>query len=299
VALAVAVVAAGYGSGTGEDTGASSGVATRTPPTPVDTRGLLTGLAEANPHLIAPAARPPAGFEVARDRVAALRPEFFRLLVDWSKLQPSAGAAPDLAAPVDGCARGRAPCAASDGLREQLRAVKARQEADGGWRVVVTLYGTPAWAAAPAAACEREGTEPRSRMPDLRAYRGLVRALQDLARAEGVELELWSPWNEPNHPYFLSPQRARCAGDAPPLAPARYARLVRCRAAARPAARPRRAGRLRPAPGHRRLRRGVHRGAAARRGVRPRAVGAAHLRGRARPRRPRCLRQRPGRGGQR
>jgi len=157
-----------------------------------------------------------------RDRVAALRPEVFRLLVDWKKLQPTAASPIDVALPLDGCMRGVAPCAPSAGLRDLLRALRARQAADGGWQVMVVPYGTPDWAVEPAA----EGCgEPRT--PRVDAYLELVRAVRTVAREEGVELRWWSPWNEPNHPTFLGPQRTECRADAPGLSPDAYARLAR------------------------------------------------------------------------
>ena len=46
-----------------------------------------------------------------------------------------------------------------------------------------------------------------------------------------MPLRWWSPWNEPNDPVFISPQRASCAADSPPLAPAVYAQLAGAMAA--------------------------------------------------------------------
>ena len=59
------------------------------------------------------------------------------------------------------------------------------------------------------------------------AYRALVSGVLDLAAAEGAELRYLTPWNEPNHPYFISPQRKACDGAAPSRAVAPYARLAR------------------------------------------------------------------------
>jgi hypothetical protein len=42
-----------------------------------------------------------------------------------------------------------------------------------------------------------------------------------------VSLEWWSPWNEPNNPLFISPQRATCNAGSPALSPAVYAQLAR------------------------------------------------------------------------
>jgi hypothetical protein len=127
----------------------------------------------------------------------------------------------DVELPLDGCMRGVAPCAPSAGLRDLLRALRDRQAADGGWEVLVVPYGTPDWAVEPAEGC---GV---SRAPTTEAYLGLVRAVREVARQEGIALRWWSPWNEPNHPTFLGPQRATCSADAEALSPASYARLAR------------------------------------------------------------------------
>jgi hypothetical protein len=191
------------------------------PPAPPDTRGLRTGLTESNPNLLATGAVPPA-FTQRRDQAAALRPAYFRLLVDWSRVQPRGDVPPDWTAPSDGCMRGAPPCGPSSGIRDLLRAVRERQRADGGWQVVVVLYGTPDWARRGGqAGC---GADLR---PDLDAYRALVRSLAGLGRQEGVALRWWSPWNEPNHPTFLGPQRAACERDAQPLSPGEYAGIAR------------------------------------------------------------------------
>jgi hypothetical protein len=179
---------------------------------------------EGNPQLVGTAGAP--RFAAARALVGALRPRYVRVLVDWDKLQPAAGAPPDFAAARDGCARGMRPCAASAGLRALLSAIASRQKAGGGWEVVLTVYGTPAWAARAPEGCERSGTRPYARAPDPEAYRGLLRALQALGRELGVALPYWSPWNEPNHPAFLNPQRPSCADGQPAISAARYAQLA-------------------------------------------------------------------------
>ena len=45
--------------------------------------------------------------------------------------------------------RAERPCAGWAGVREQLRALAARQR-DGGWDGMVVITGTPDWAAQPA-----------------------------------------------------------------------------------------------------------------------------------------------------
>lgn len=190
---------------------------------------LAIGLTEMQPALLAPGAVP-AAFAPWRDRVAALRPRYVRILVDWEKVQPDAGAPPRFDRPGDGCMRGEPPCAPNAGIRDVLRALAARRAAgDEGWEPVVVFYGTPAWAArrpGARAAGGRCGLSSRAREPDPEAYRALVRALRDEARRAGAPLRWWAPWNEPNHPAFLAPQRTRCDAESPSLAAARYARIV-------------------------------------------------------------------------
>jgi hypothetical protein len=192
-----------------------------TPPAPPrDTRGLVLGITEGNPALLRTTGVPDA-FAAARDRVVALKPAYFRLMVDWRRVQPTAGAPPNWDTPSDGCLRGTPPCAESAGIRALLRAVRERQQADGGWQVVVTFYGTPEWALrGGVAGC---GTD---RRPNLDAYRALVRSFRDVAAQEQVAVRWWSPWNEPNHPEFLGPQRTECSEDAQPLTPEEYANIA-------------------------------------------------------------------------
>ena len=105
------------------------------------------------------------------------------------------------------------PCGAYLSLRDQLGALAARQK-EGGWVALVVLHGTPEWAARPAGGCERDETAPRSRPArDMADYGRFVGAVLALAREVGAELRYWSPWNEPNHPYFISPQRQECDRD--------------------------------------------------------------------------------------
>jgi hypothetical protein len=195
---------------------------------------LATGLAEGNAQLLAE--EPDPAFAPWRDRVVALRPTYVRVLVDWARLQPAPDAPPALELPADGCLRGLPPCAPFAGLRAQLEALAARQRADPGrWLGVLSVHGVPDWAARPAGGCERSDAAPRSRPitpAGLVAYRELLAALVGLARRTGARIVAWSPWNEPNHPAFLSPQRATCAAAAPSLAPAVYAELVRAARAA-------------------------------------------------------------------
>jgi hypothetical protein len=169
-------------------------------------------------------------FERSRRLLQALHPDFVRIEVDWSKLQPTPSAAPALSAPNDGCDRGVAPCAAFDGVAAELHAIAMQQRAGAGFEPVIVIYGVPAWAARPPGGCERSGTQPRSRPlapAALSGYRHLVASLAALGMQEGIGLHWWGPWNEPNHPFFISPQRSRCETHAPALSPGVYATLAR------------------------------------------------------------------------
>jgi hypothetical protein len=192
------------------------------------------GVTEYNPALVwSTAARPtvPTGFMRWRATVAALHPAYDRVLVDWAQLQPDPAHPADLATRYDGCVRGIAPCAPYAGLRDQLAAIASQQRAQsGGWQVVLVLSGVPAWAAHRPTGCERRGAAAVSRPVTRRglvAYRALISAIVALGRREHVALRWWAPWNEPDHPAFISPQRATCAMSGPLLSAAVYAQLVR------------------------------------------------------------------------
>ncbi|PTL56594.1 hypothetical protein C7Y72_16740 [Paraconexibacter algicola] len=192
---------------------------------------LELGLTEFN----APLVRPPGdggdpAFTPFRERAAALRPKYIRIVVDWYRVGAALSGDPDLAIPQNGCVRDIAPCEPFAGLRDQLRAVREQQDAGGGWEAVVVIAWVPPWAALPASGCERPGASERSRPitdAGMDAYRRLIRAVAALGRQEGVPLRWWSPYNEPNHPSFVSPQRDACDAASPSRAPAVYTRFVR------------------------------------------------------------------------
>jgi hypothetical protein len=244
-ALAVAVVAlasCGGGKKQASSTAGATATATAAPPAttgeppavapPADVApggGLAVGLTESNPDLFWH--RKDVGdFTAWRDRAENLRPTLYRLNVDWSVLQPSPDAPVDWAKASDGCMRGIPPCRPFAGVRDTLRALRSQQEAGDGFAVTVTFSGVPEWAAAEPKGCERDDIGPRSRPitdAGLRAYGAMIDSLQDLAAQEKVAIRWWSPWNEPNGPFFISPQRMRCSGQAKPVSPAVYARLAR------------------------------------------------------------------------
>jgi hypothetical protein len=193
------------------------------------------GLTEDDAQLLggAPAGIQPEAVTQAGRELAELRPRYVRLLIDWAALQPDPSRPPDLEAAVAGCARTTAPCLGYGGVAAELAAVAARQRSDpGGYRVLVDVLGMPAWAAAPRHGCGGGRADAQTLAPAaLPAYEALVADLLALGRREGVRLAYWSPWNEPNNPSFLSPQRAACLATAPALAPSAYATLARAMAA--------------------------------------------------------------------
>jgi len=226
--VAAAMLAAGCGGST------TRSVPQRVLLPPPGAAGLSVGLsAQEAPLLRAPAAGGEPGADWLRrwqDRVSALRPELFRLFVDWSKLQPDPSRPADLDAPSDGCSRGVAPCLPYAGIGDTLRAIASQQRATGGFATMVVVYGVPDWAAAPPSGCQDPGTEPRSRPINdagLIAYGRLIAQLHGAARQAGAQIGWWSPWNEPNGSWFISPQRASCARGAPALSPTTYTRLAR------------------------------------------------------------------------
>ncbi len=167
-----------------------------------------------------------------------MHPRYLRLLIDWAQLQPSQAAPADLERPVDGCARGTPPCGSYPGVAGELEAIASQQRAARGRgepepQVVVDMLGAPPWAVQPPHGCEAPGTPPTARAvraDALPAYRALIAQLIALGRQKGVALPWWTPWNEPNNPRFLAPQRESCAASGPPLASEAYAALARAMA---------------------------------------------------------------------
>jgi hypothetical protein len=226
-----AILVAGCGGG------GRAGTTVAPPPAPAFPRPAF-GITEDNADLVwAPGAHAPAQaapFAQARGWLAALRPSYYRLLIDWAALQPSPANPPDLSAAADGCARGIPPCGAYPGVEGELEAIASQQQSarargEAPPEVVIDLLGAPTWATAAPHGCEASGAPPTARAlrpGALLSYRALISALLALGRREGVALPWWSPWNEPDNPRFLTPQRASCSADGEPLAPASYAQLA-------------------------------------------------------------------------
>jgi hypothetical protein len=234
LAAALAVALAGCG---GSDEPQSINAATipqpklpAPPPAKPKAPRLGIGLTEFNANLLQHGDTPPA-FAPWRDKVEALAPRWFRLVVRWDQAMPTPGSTPDFAHPEDGCVRGLPPCSPYSGVRSLLRAVASQQRAHPGrWKLLVVFTYAPQWAATGPHGCEPPRTDPRARAVDTEAlpgYRNLVRTLLAEAKADGAAVDALSPWNEPNHPSFISPQRAHCDAHDPLLSPAIYANLVR------------------------------------------------------------------------
>jgi hypothetical protein len=241
-AAAVALLLAFALGGCGGSSSVTQSGRAHTVATPHVEFGPAFGLTEDNAELLyGPAAAPAtaAAFAHARERLSALHPQYVRLLVDWAALQPDADRAPALEGEVDGCARIVAPCGNYAGIREQLAAIAGRQRAaraEGrpGYEVVLDVFGVPNWAAVAASGCELSDVRPFSRpisAAGLAGYKALIRSLLALGAREGVPLQWWAPWNEPNDLVFLSPQRSSCSTAAPSTAPAVYAQLAEAMAA--------------------------------------------------------------------
>ncbi|MCW2993895.1 MAG: hypothetical protein JWQ18_1390, partial [Conexibacter sp.] len=150
--------------------------------------------------------------------------------VFWNQLQPDPAQPADLHHPADGCLRGQPPCGAFAGIADELAAIATLQRKGLGVpQVEIVIAGVPAWAANPASGCERKDASATNRpinAAGLEAYKALLTQLAALAAQQGASVRWWSPWNEPNHPAFISPQRAQCSASSPSLAPAVYGQLV-------------------------------------------------------------------------
>lgn len=203
--------------------------------------GPAFGLTEDNADLLWAPGSDPRGLDAfagAQAELTALHPTYLRLLIDWARLQPRPDSPPQLEATISGCARGVRPCGAYGGVREELAAIASQQRAgrgtEGDFKVVIDMFGVPAWAADAPSGCEPGGSTAFARplRPEaLSSYRALIGSLLRLGQEEGVSLEWWSPWNEPNDPRFISPQHADCAAGSTTLSPAVYAQLARAMAA--------------------------------------------------------------------
>src|SRR5207248_6534886 len=100
------------------------------------------------------------GLARGRRQVTGLHPNYIRLLIDWAALQPDPRRPPALEGRDSGGARAVGPCAPYAGVRDELAAIASQQRAAAAsdeFQIVIVIFGTPAWAAGPAAICERGG----------------------------------------------------------------------------------------------------------------------------------------------
>lgn len=207
--------------------GCGGGQQTKTPePTATPAPGLSIGITEPNPAFLTGSQDP--AFARWHQALMAMRPTYFRWVVDWGAMTDADGTL-QLDKPQGGCLRDKPPCAGYAGIRAQLAGIAAAQKAaPGRFRVVATVFNTPPALARGPSGCETKDVEPRSRVPkDLDDYRALLRDVEAEARRQGVRIEYWLPWNEPNHAYFISPQRSRCDPRAPSVSVRRYVELAR------------------------------------------------------------------------
>lgn len=241
--VALLLVALGYLLGTaGDDDPAGQRPEERTraapapaPPPRTDRSGeLAVGLVSRDvAALTPPSAGPIAGYDAAREVVTAMAPRHLRIDVRWDQLQPSADAPldPDRVHD-DGCGRDAAPpCGPPASLSAVLAQVAAQQRAHpGAFRPLITFWGMPEWAGeAPAEGCRHDRVRPGARplAPGREdAYQAAIRSVWTALRDAGISESDWTPWNEPNAPYFLDPQRASCTRDAEPRSPAPYGRMA-------------------------------------------------------------------------
>ena len=166
--LAAAVALGACGGNDHKASSTSTSTAAKPPPAkpaPADIApggGLAIGMTEINPDLFWHG-KDVGAFTPWRDRFEALKPPLYRLVVDWSSLQPKQGGPIDWSKASDGCMRGLQPCRPYNGIRDTLRAIRSQQQAGNGFATMVVVYGVPDWAAVAAHGCERPGIAARSR----------------------------------------------------------------------------------------------------------------------------------------
>src|SRR4051794_2071331 len=91
--------------------------------------GLALGITESNPNFLWPAEDRalPEPFAAWRTEFQAVRPQIYRLVLDWARLQREPTAPADLGQPADGCMRGAPPRPGRDGRGRAPRAPCAPQ----------------------------------------------------------------------------------------------------------------------------------------------------------------------------
>ena len=140
-------------------------------------------------------ARPPAQVQQAARTMAALGADRVRLTAGWSAIAPAPRATDRPGRPFDP----RDPATYPPGAWERLdTAVKAARHA--GLTVMIDIgFWAPRWAV------QRPSSNPaRQRYkPDAYEFGAFAEAV---VRRYGGVADMFTPWNEPNHPSFLAPQ---------------------------------------------------------------------------------------------
>ena len=173
----------------------------------------------------------PAPWARRRDALGAIKPAYFRLVIDWASVQPSADAPADLERPARRLhARDRpVPRTGRACATSSRRSPRASARAGGRrWSCSPT---TPDWAAAAPSGCERPGTRARNRAAARRGARRLPPADHRRARRRpaGGRRPALLERLERAEPSRRSSARSAptCDLSAPSLAPATYADLAR------------------------------------------------------------------------
>jgi hypothetical protein len=228
-AALVSIVLQNRGGGGAPAPGPAQKPPTATAPKPAPQlpgEGLAVGIGEMDASLLwSRAAQPELRAASGHGATGLPLKRYYRLLVDWS--------APDESRAGLGDARDRLPARAA-----AVRAVRGDPRHAARDRVSAEGPGSSRSSRSPA--CRRgrrRSRRMRARRRDAavaadqrsrpRRLSALIRSLAELATSEGVALPYWSPWNEPNGTFFVSPQRATCDRSSPPVSPRVYTRLAR------------------------------------------------------------------------
>src|SRR4051812_37886141 len=145
----------------------------------------------------------PATRDGAFDQIASLGARSLRVILYWNDVAPDRDSATKPSADLT-------DPASYDWSKYDPILAGAK---DRGWSVLLTVTGpVPTWATA-----AKKGHVTR---PSTKEYQAFVTAL---ARHYGAQVNLWSVWNEPNHPDFLGPQYSTKGHR--PLSPGIYRQL--------------------------------------------------------------------------
>jgi hypothetical protein len=143
-------------------------------------------------------------------RMAQLGAQIIRVDLRWDRVAPRRPARP------------RDPADAAYRWRQYDRVVRAARRH--GVSVLMTIWGTPAWAADRSVPASRRFPRSATRPRD---PSDLGRFAAAAARRYGPQgVRLWEAWNEPNLPLFLRPQYERRGGRWRAVSPRVYSRML-------------------------------------------------------------------------